>query len=486
MKLHSLPIFAGLALLLTACDSKENKEPVIPETDFSDVAVRIEPIITKVTETDFQSGDAIGLTITREAGVHASNEKLTYDGTAFTGSLKWYAEGADKSTLAAYYPYADAVPTSFTVAADQSTEAALSASDFVSAVKADVLPSANAISMAFKHQLSRIVITVVNNSGSAIEGITLKGAVPTAAIAADLTATAAEGVAPVDIKTGLSGEKYYAILPPQTVSLKAAVSYAGLEREQNLAEADLVAGKQYSISIIVVTVICIILGPILQAFNIIYLEILQYVLIPDFYKDRPYLSITLPITFAVVLSVFFISCSVFCKATTHSSDDDESENDSEERFMRDETEGRSFCEFEPYLSTYLDAHPLYNPYPKHTIADIAPLPEVRSVAYDFYQPPDIPIPRTRWKKVSSLPSHPMKRFRDLFLSSLLSSLLRPPDPESFTKQAEEMRDAIPLAGQVTHASDQAITLPVQQLVSLINLDIRPFLFSARAESKKAV
>lgn len=251
MKLHSLPIFAGLALLLTACDSKENKEPVIPETDFSDVAVRIEPIITKVTETDFVSGDAIGLTITREAGVHASNEKLTYDGTAFTGSLKWYAEGADKSTLAAYYPYADAVPTSFTVAADQSTEAALSASDFVSAVKADVLPSANAISMAFKHQLSRIVITVVNNSGSAIEGITLKGAVPTAAIAADLTATAAEGVAPVDIKTGLSGEKYYAILPPQTVSLKAAVSYAGLEREQNLAEADLVAGKQYSISIIV-------------------------------------------------------------------------------------------------------------------------------------------------------------------------------------------------------------------------------------------
>lgn len=236
MKLHSLPIFAGLALLLTACDSKENKEPVIPETDFSDVAVRIEPIITKVTETDFVSGDAIGLTITREAGVHASNEKLTYDGTAFTGSLKWYAEGADKSTLAAYYPYADAVPTSFTVAADQSTEAALSASDFVSAVKADVLPSANAISMAFKHQLSRIVITVVNNSGSAIEGITLKGAVPTAAIAADLTATAAEGVAPVDIKTGLSGEKYYAILPPQTVSLKAAVSYAGLEREQNLAE----------------------------------------------------------------------------------------------------------------------------------------------------------------------------------------------------------------------------------------------------------
>ena len=251
MKLHLLPLLAGLALLAVACDSKENNEPVAPETDFSDVAVRIEPIITKATETNFESGDAIGLTVSREAGVYATNEKLTYDGSAFTGSLKWYAEGGDKATLAAYYPYAAEVPASFTVATDQSVDGALAASDFISAVKADVLPSANAISMVFKHQLSRIVITVVNNSGAAIDGITLKGLNPKAAIAADLTATATEGTTPVDVKTAKSGDNYYAIVPPQTVSIKAAVDYLGRTREQQLAEAELLAGKQYSLTIVV-------------------------------------------------------------------------------------------------------------------------------------------------------------------------------------------------------------------------------------------
>ena len=251
MKLQIFPLLAGLALLLTACDNKENNGPVAPEADYSDVAVRIEPIITKATETDFESGDAIGLTVSREAGVYAANEKLTYDGSAFTGSLKWYAEGGDKATLSAYYPYAAEGPASFTVATDQSVAGALAASDFISAVKADVLPSANAISMVFKHQLSRIAITVVNNSGAAIDAITLKGINPTAAIAADLTASAAEGTAAVDIKTAKSGDNYYAIVPPQTVSIKAAVDYLGVTREQQLAEAQLLAGKQYSLTIVV-------------------------------------------------------------------------------------------------------------------------------------------------------------------------------------------------------------------------------------------
>ena len=246
-----LPLLAGLALLLTACDNKENKEPVTPETDFSDVAVRIEPIITRATETNFESGDAIGLTVTREAGAYATNEKLVFDGTAFAGSLKWYPEGGDKATLAAYYPYAAEVPATFTVATDQSAAGALAACDFLSAVKADVLPSANAISMVFKHQLSRIVITVVNNSGAAIDAITLKGLNPKATIAADLTASATEGTTPVDIKTAKVGENYIAIVPPQTVAIKAAVDYLGLTREQQLTEAELLAGKQYSLTIVV-------------------------------------------------------------------------------------------------------------------------------------------------------------------------------------------------------------------------------------------
>ncbi len=241
-------VLSAAALILAACNSVPG-DVTEPKVDYSRYAVRVEPVITKVTETNFENGDAIGLSISRQAGVHASNEKLSYDGTSFTGSLKWYAEGADESTLSAYYPYAETVPTSFTVASDQTS--GIASSDFVSAVKTGVLPSANAVSMVFKHRLSRLSISVTNNSGAAIDGITVKNVVPTADIAEDLTATVSATAQATDIKAYKGENNYYAIIPAQTVALTVAVEYAGLVREQKLAEATLVAGAQYSVSIIV-------------------------------------------------------------------------------------------------------------------------------------------------------------------------------------------------------------------------------------------
>lgn len=245
----SILILMGAAIVLASCNktAKDDRNP--GDIDYSRYAVRVEPVITKVTETDFEEGDAIGLSISRAAGVHATNEKLVYDGAAFTGSLKWYAEGSDEATLSAYYPYAGAVPASFTVESDQS--AGTAPSDFVSAVKTGVLPTANAVTMDFKHRLSRLSITVVNNSGSPIDGISVKDVIPTAIIAEDLTATADASAAKVNIKAFKGADKYYVILPAQTVALTVAVDYAGLVREQRLAEATLAAGSQYSISIIV-------------------------------------------------------------------------------------------------------------------------------------------------------------------------------------------------------------------------------------------
>ena len=241
-------LLAGLALLtLAACHKNPQSEP--QPVDFSRYAVRLEPVVTRATETNFENGDAIGLTITRAAGTYAANEKLTYDGTAFSGSLNWYSEGTDEATLKAYYPYAGAVPTTFTVAADQSQGTA--SSDFISAVKEGVLPSANAVAMVFKHRLSRLAVTLNNQSGHDIESVVFKGAVPTAVIADDLTATVDASASPVDIKAFAADGKYYAIVPGQTVTLTAAITAGGKELTQQLAEATLEPGKQYSVSIVV-------------------------------------------------------------------------------------------------------------------------------------------------------------------------------------------------------------------------------------------
>ena len=243
-------IFAGMALLtLAACKKTPNVEP--QPVDFSQYAVRVEPVITRATETNFEKGDQIGLSIVRATGDYATNKQLTYDGTAFSGDLNWYDEGAEESTLKAYYPYnaTEALPTRFTVQADQSKGTA--ASDFVSAVKENVLPSANAVSMVFKHRLSRLVVTVKNNSGAEIETVQFQEIIPVALIDADLTAKVDENAKWQTITAFADGDKYYAIVPGQTVAPIVVVTAGGKELSQQLVEVTLEPGKQYSVSIVV-------------------------------------------------------------------------------------------------------------------------------------------------------------------------------------------------------------------------------------------
>ena len=243
-------IFAGMALLtLAACNKTPNVEP--QPVDFSQYAVRVEPVITRATETNFEKGDQIGLSIVRATGDYATNKPLTYDGTAFSGDLNWYDEGAEESTLKAYYPYnaTEALPTRFTVQADQSKGTA--ASDFVSAVKENALPSANAVSMVFKHRLSRLVVTVKNNSGAEIETVQFQEIIPVALIDADLTAKVDENAKWQTITAFADGDKYYAIVPGQTVAPIVVVTAGGKELSQQLVEVTLEPGKQYSVSIVV-------------------------------------------------------------------------------------------------------------------------------------------------------------------------------------------------------------------------------------------
>ena len=242
---------AGAALVaLVACNKTPKTEP--QPVDFSQYALRVEPVITRVTETNFESGDQIGLSVIRATGDYVTNVPLSYDGTAFSGDLKWYEDGEEASTIKAYYPYisTEALPVSFSVQTDQSKGTA--ASDFVSAVKKDVLPSASAVAVVFKHQFCRVVTTLKNNSGADIESVQFEEFVTQAHIDTDLTATAVDGarwqtITAFDAKDGT----YYAIVPPQTVAPVVIVTAGGKQRKQPLAETTFEPGKQYRASVIV-------------------------------------------------------------------------------------------------------------------------------------------------------------------------------------------------------------------------------------------
>lgn len=248
--MKKMMILAGAALLaLVACNKTPNTEP--QPVDFSQYKLKVEPVITRVTETNFENGDAIGLAVVRTGGVYAANEKLTYDGSAFSGSLNWYDNGDEACTLKAYYPYkeGEGLPTMFSVQQDQTKGTA--ASDFVSAVKENVLPSANAVSVVFKHQLSRVVTTVKNLSGADIEDIVFEEFVPVATIGADLTAKATDGAKWQPMKPFFKEDKYYLIVPAQTVKPVVKVTVGGKTLTQELTEVSLEPGKEYSLSMVV-------------------------------------------------------------------------------------------------------------------------------------------------------------------------------------------------------------------------------------------
>ena len=235
------------AACLASCAENEPTAPV------SGGRISIDPIITRATEVNFETGDQVGLTVIKQESesVYAANRLMTFAGSVFSGDLEWYAEASDAAHLVAYYPYASAgAPASFTVAADQTT--GYGASDLMAASKGDVMPSVNSISMTFKHLLTKIVFDVDNESGSDIISIVLKGSVPTAdvdlkalTVAVDGTASAADITAQqVTVNT-----LYRAIVVPQTVAFTLEVTTGAETITQNLASTILKQGGQYSIDV---------------------------------------------------------------------------------------------------------------------------------------------------------------------------------------------------------------------------------------------
>ena len=244
-------LIAAALLALSACQKPGCEPLVTPEGESAKLPVRIVPVMTKVSETAFEAGDVLGVSIDRSAGNYATNAAFTYNGTEFAGELFWYAEGAEGAKVSAYYPYAAAVPTSFTVEADQS--AGTSKSDFVAGIKEGVLPSASAVVLPFKHKLTRIVLKVKNNAEGELSAITLGGAKLTAKLDANFEAQADESADEGTLTAyKLDAETYAVVLPPQTVALVASVETAGGNSlAQVLAETALAAGKQYTINMIV-------------------------------------------------------------------------------------------------------------------------------------------------------------------------------------------------------------------------------------------
>lgn len=235
----------SLAVLAIAACQKPAQPEVTPGK------VQIEPVITKATEVNFENGDKIGLTISKvnDTQKYADNALLTYDGSVFSSDLMWYADAYSEADVYAYYPYSESgTPTSYFAIEDQ-TEG-IAKADLMAASKTGVLPTPNAITMVFKHLMTKIVINIDNQSGASVETVQLSGAPASADIdIAAQSVTAAAETAAVEAYESTAGKIWKAIIIPGTSKLELAVSLSnGKKISQPLAEMALKSGGQYTIN----------------------------------------------------------------------------------------------------------------------------------------------------------------------------------------------------------------------------------------------
>ena len=252
----TLLLLALAALTFQACeragagDTPEAGEPA---------SVVIDPVITRALSLNFNEGDKIGLDIVLSGDqMHATNAPLTYQGGAFKGELKWYADGGQACTLNAYYPYQEAgFPESFTVAADQSK--GTDSSDLMTASATEVYPTAAPVMMKFTHMLSQISIVVDNQADAELDGITIKNIIPTAIITKGedgaFTAAADPDASKGDIVAEpiAAGKNYCVIVVPQTFdNLAVAVAVKnGSTLLSGVEGAELKAGYSYTLTVTV-------------------------------------------------------------------------------------------------------------------------------------------------------------------------------------------------------------------------------------------
>lgn len=252
MKMRRLLTLTLMATaLLTACSKND--------TDTT-LAVRIDPTIadpaifpktsTRVTDTDFENGDKIGVTITKtdDKSLFLSNKEFSFDGTNFVapGTL-WYEDANVTSTVFAYHPYqtGGTAPTEFSIRGDQSGTNYV-ASDLIFGTKTGVKPE-RITDMTFKHKMTRIIIRVTNGTDTDITEILIKGAIGTGTINAETgDFTAKTDAATIDVKAceRTKNQLYYALLVPQKgVKLETSVTTSdGKTRPYTLGTTDLASG----------------------------------------------------------------------------------------------------------------------------------------------------------------------------------------------------------------------------------------------------
>ena len=160
-------LYIAVLLLTIYCQKQEQ----IIEPGVMDIQFIHPSVVTRATETAFESGDKIGLYVVESpaplqvSGNYVNNLQATYNGSQWTGDsgLRWPSTES-VCDIYAYYPFMEVskiTAAPFSVLEDQSD--GFGACDFLWGKAASVAYTTDAIPVQFNHKLSKITLRLVKS-----------------------------------------------------------------------------------------------------------------------------------------------------------------------------------------------------------------------------------------------------------------------------------------------------------------------------------
>ena len=268
--MNTKTILCGLALAALAVSCAQEEEPVTPEER---VPIKLTlDLNTKVTDTYFESGDAVGIYVVGYNGSNPGSLAASgnlYDNVKYSYTTSWTGEQVlywpDKTTPAdfyAYYPYGtpgSVTAYPFAVSSDQSSASAYKASDFVWGTAQGIAPTSSVVNIPTGHIMSNAVLFIKPGDGftaeslaSATVSVEIRNVMTNAYInlsSGTVTPTgSASGVTPYN-----EGTRYRAVIVPQTVAagsdlITVTVNGTAYTLKKGFT---FVSGKQHTFTVIV-------------------------------------------------------------------------------------------------------------------------------------------------------------------------------------------------------------------------------------------
>lgn len=238
---HFILSLAALSCLVSCTSGDDEIIPSpAPDPDPAPVTIPINismNVWTRVTDTDYESGDKVGIYVVnyqgssagtlQSSGNHVDNMCFTYTDNWTPESDIYWKDETTKADFYCYYPYgtpSDITAHPFSVKTDQSQQADYKASEFLWGKASGVSPTANAVPIITNRSMSNMLIYVAPGKGFTEETL--------AAATKSVRICNVKSSATVDLRTGVAtatgsvteiipyneGTYYRALLVPQTVA----------------------------------------------------------------------------------------------------------------------------------------------------------------------------------------------------------------------------------------------------------------------------